>query len=150
MLIGRDNEIHSEKIRTESFWGDVYVADFIENRGIPLQIPKNLIIDALTYAFHSVEIELAEEQQQFINEGFDDVEMLYLPRVNGKNRIQLLFQKAVYARAKAELLPEFATLSARELHEKRNTVAERRQLLAEATTAIRAIKGKKRGGVHFI
>lgn len=150
MLIGRDNEIHSEKIRTESFWGDIYLDDFIENRGIPLQVPKNLIIDALTYAFHSVEIELAEVEQLFISEGFDEVGMLYLPRVNGKNRIQLLFQKAVYARAKAELLPEFATLSARELHEKRNTVVEKRQLLAEATTAIRAIKGKKRGGVHFI
>lgn len=135
MFNGRKSEREGSLIECSPFWGELSTAEFVESRAIPLQIPQTLLNDALTYAVHSVEMDLSE---------------LELTGKFASERQQVLFKKAVFARAKAELLPEFQTLSSRELHENRNAISEQKQLLAEATMAIRAIKGKRRGGVHFI
>lgn len=150
MFNGRKSETSVDVIESDGFWGGVSVGDFQESRAIPLQIPLPLMKEALIYALHSVETDLKTETERYQSAGIEKVNDLDLPKINGKNHLQALFQKAVFARAKAELLPEFATISARELHEKRGDVSEQKQLQAEAVLAIRAIKGKKRGGVHFI
>ena len=72
------------------------------------------------------------------------------PLINDENYAETLYKKAVFARAKAELLPEFNTLSGREIHQNREYVAEQKSLLAEATHAIRTLKGKKRGSVWLL
>lgn len=88
--------------------------------------------------------------QRYQKKGIKSVDDIQSPTINGKNFEKILFEKAVFARAKQELLPEFATLSARELHEKRDIVAEQKQLQAEAVQAIRQLKGKGRGTVDLI
>lgn len=150
MFNGRQTENSEQQITGGTFWGGVSVSEFQESRAIPLQIPLPLIKEALIYALHSVELDLQETAEHYRQSGIERVSDLDLPQINGSNRLQMLFKKAVFARAKAEILPEFATLSARELHENRNSVNEQKALHAEATMAIRAIKGKPRGGVHFI
>ncbi len=139
----------------EGFWGKISVADFQKQRAIPLQIPLSLIENALIYAIDSVELDLQDVEAFYRAKGYQYVEELPSPLVgsqNGQtaNRMHRLYEKAVFARAKAELLPEFSTLSAREIHEARQSVTEQRQLEKEATMAIRAIKGKKRGSATLI
>lgn len=132
MFNGRKRE-ESERRIESSKWSELDVKDFQILRAIPLHIPEALIAEALTYAAATVDAELAE---------------LEIDEPSNVQRI--LYRRAVFARAKAELLPEFSTMAARDLHEKREYVNEQKMLLAEATQAIRAIKGKPRSGVHFI
>lgn len=150
MFNGRATENSTDHLKSESFWGGVSIGEFQESRGIPLQVPVALVQEALIYALHSVELDLQDEVLAYVEQGYDHVRSLDLPKINGANRLQTLFKRAVFARAKAEILPEFMTLSSREVHEKRDLVNQQKQLHAEATMAIRAIKGKTRGGVHFI
>uniref|UniRef100_UPI0036F488E1 head completion/stabilization protein n=1 Tax=Avibacterium paragallinarum TaxID=728 RepID=UPI0036F488E1 len=71
-------------------------------------------------------------------------------KLAGKTSLKRNIKKAVFARAKADLLPEFLTLSAREIHEGRELVQAQKSLLAESSFAIRRLKGKKRGKVWLL
>lgn len=150
MLNGRDTQFSDEQIETDGFWGNLAIGEFQRTRGIPLQISLELTKSALIYAMQSVELDLIEVAQAQKEKGVLSVHEMSPALINGENHYQLLYKKAVFARAKHDLLPEFATLSARELHEKRDVIAEQKQLLSEATMAIRAIKGKRRAGVHLL
>lgn len=133
-----------------SFWGTVSVSEFQQARQIPIQIPEMLAENALIYALQAVELELREFKTDLQGQGVESVEQLTYNEIGGVNFYQSLFKKAVFALAKNELLPEFATLAARELHEKRDFVLDQKMLIAESQQAIRLIKGKKRSGVYFI
>ena len=150
MFNGRETQYSDEIIRSTGFWGDIAVADFQQQRSIPLQVPVELVKASLVYAMQSIELDLAEVEQAYLQQAVSSAADIAGTKINGENHVQTLYKKAVFARAKHDLLPEFATLSARELHEKRDVIAEQKQLLAEATMAIRALKGKRRGGVHLL
>ncbi|WP_249962264.1 head completion/stabilization protein [Histophilus somni] len=150
MLNGRENPIADKQIENTGFFGAINIGDFQKQRAIPLQIPLELIESVLVYAIQSVEFDLNIVSQRYQKQGIKSVDDIQSPTINGKNFEKILFEKAVFARAKQELLPEFATLSARELHEKRDIVAEQKQLQAEAVQAIRQLKGKGRGTVDLI
>lgn len=150
MFNGRDTEYSAKVIENDGFWGNIAVADFQRQRAIPLQIPSELTETALIYAMHSVIAELTSVEESYHSQGIFSAADAGKIKTNGKSNIKILFEKAVFARAKSELLPEFATLSARELHEKRDIVSESKELLAECVMAIRLLKGKKRGSVHLI
>ena len=150
MFNGRETQYSDEIIRSTGFWGDIAVADFQQQRSIPLQVPVELVKTSLVYAMRSIELELVEVEQAYLQQAVSSAADIAGTKINGENHVQTLYKKAVFARAKHDLLPEFATLSARELHEKRDVIAEQKQLLAETTMAIRALKGKRRGGVHLL
>lgn len=70
----------------------------------------------------------------------------------GTNALTEQYLAAVFARAKAALLPEFASVTERPAA---NNLAERApeqraQLLAESQQLVRSIKGKHRAGVSLI
>lgn len=150
MFNGRQVDLDQTVITNTGFWCDISVAEFQQQRGIPLQIPVELIKSSLVYAMQSIELDLVEVVERYQQSGIQSVNDITGTLINNENKQQTLYKKAVFARAKHDLLPEFATLSAREIHEKRDIIAEQKQLLAEATLAIRTLKGKKRGGVHLL
>lgn len=150
MFNGRETQYSIEIIESTGFWGNIKVGDFQRERAIPIQISAALAKSALVYAMQSIELDLAEVANQYRARGIQSVAEVEGDQIDQENYLRWLYKKAVFARAKNELLPEFATLSSRELHEKRDIIAEQKQLLSEATMAIRAIKGKRRGGVHLI
>lgn len=155
MFNGRNQpELSDAVLGSNGFWGEIRVGDFQKQRSIPLQIPLDLVENALVYAIDSVELDLLQVEEFYREKGYQFVEqlpsILHTNSTGTANRIHRLFEKAVFARAKAELLPEFTTLSAREIHEGREATSEQRTLEKEATMAIRAIKGKKRSSVALI
>ncbi|MFC1022277.1 head completion/stabilization protein [Pasteurella multocida] len=150
MFNGRENPLVDKLIENTGFFGAVNISDFQKQRGIPLQIPIELIESVLVYAVQSVERDLKSVSLHYQTRGVRSVEQIDGPQIKGKNFEKILFEKAVFARAKQELLPEFATLSARELHEKRDVMIEQKQLQAEAVQAIRELKGKGRGTVDLL
>ncbi|MGX2949365.1 head completion/stabilization protein [Ursidibacter sp. B-7004-1] len=150
MFNGRETQYSEEEITSTGFWGNINVGEFQRQRAIPIQIPLELIKSALVYAMQSVGLDLTEVTKKYQEQGITRVSQIEGYRIDGETMEQTLYKKAVFARAKHDLLPEFATLSARELHEKRDIIAEQKQLLSECTMAIRTLKGKRRGGVHLI
>ncbi|MFC0973981.1 head completion/stabilization protein [Pasteurella multocida] len=150
MFNGRENPLVDRIIENTGFFGAINISDFQKQRAIPLQIPIELIESVLVYAVQSVERDLKSVSSTYQAKGVISVDQIDGVRIQGKNFEKILFEKAVFARAKQELLPEFATLSARELHEKRDIMVEQKQLQAEAVQAIRELKGKGRGTVDLL
>ncbi|MFU2090678.1 head completion/stabilization protein [Gallibacterium anatis] len=150
MLSGNVTEYQNEIIESTGFWGDINIAEFQRQRAIPFQMPLEMVRAALVQAMQEMEIDLADVVEKYQSDGYAYVEQVGGVRLDGDNFLQIQYKKAVFARAKADLLPEFMTLSAREVHENRDLVQERKTLLTEAAMAVRAIKGKKRSGVWLI
>lgn len=150
MFNGRTQDYDDTVITNNGFWSDIYVEEFQKQRAIPLQIPVEMVKAALVAAMQGVDLDLADVAESYRKSAVNSVTEISSPLINDENYAETLYKKAVFARAKAELLPEFNTLSGREIHQNREYVAEQKSLLAEATHAIRTLKGKKRGSVWLL
>ncbi|WP_424408079.1 head completion/stabilization protein [Pasteurella sp. PK-2025] len=150
MFNGRNQQLENTVILNSGFWADVNIGEFQKERNIPLQMPVETVKSALVTAMQELELDLKEVEQRYKTQGINDVSEIGESTVNNENPVQTLYKKAVFARAKADLLPEFFAISAREIHQNREYVEEQKSLLAEATRAIRTLKGKKRGSVHLL
>ncbi|HHF3363771.1 head completion/stabilization protein [Haemophilus haemolyticus] len=150
MFNGRTQDYDDTVITNNGFWSDIYVEEFQKQRAIPLQIPVEMVKAALVAAMQGVDLDLADVAENYRKSAVNSVTEISSPLINDENYAETLYKKAVFARAKAELLPEFNTLSGREIHQNREYVAEQKSLLAEATHAIRTLKGKKRGSVWLL
>lgn len=150
MFNGRTTEYDDISITNNGFWPDVNVQEFQKQRAIPLQIPLEMVKASLISAMQQVNLDLVEVEKKHLDKGIENAEQISVVTVGGENYAQTLYKKAVFARAKHELLPEFNTLSGREVHQNRQYAEEQKSLLAEATHAIRVLKGKKRGSVCLI
>jgi len=150
MFNGRTQDYDDTTITNSGFWCDITIDEFQKQRVIPLQIPVEMVKAALIAAMQGINIDLAEVEENYRKSKINSVQEISAQRIDGENYAESLYKKAVFARAKAELLPEFNTLSGREIHQNREYVAEQKSLLAEATHAIRTLKGKKRGSVWLL
>lgn len=150
MFNGRTQDYDDTTITNSGFWCDITIDEFQKQRAIPLQIHVEMVKAALIAAMQGINIDLAEVEENYRKSKINSVQEISAQRIDGENYAESLYKKAVFARAKAELLPEFNTLSGREIHQNREYVAEQKSLLAEATHAIRTLKGKKRGSVWLL
>ena len=150
MFNGRTQDYDDTTITNSGFWCDITIDEFQKQRAIPLQIPVEMVKAVLIAAMQGINIDLAEVEENYRKSKINSVQEISAQRIDGENYAESLYKKAVFARAKAELLPEFNKLSGREIHQNREYVAEQKSLLAEATHAIRTLKGKKRGSVWLL
>lgn len=150
MFNGRTQEYDDTTISNSGFWPEIEIAEFQKQRAIPLQIPNEMLKSVLIAAMQGVNIDLQSVEQDYKGQGINQAAGISADRINGENHAETLYKKAVFARAKAELLPEFNVLSSREIHTNREYADEQKSLLAEATHAIRTLKGKRRGSVWLI
>lgn len=150
MFNARDTEISDDIIENNGFWQAISVAEFQKERSIPFNLPIEAVKSALATAMQELELDLLDVVAEFKRKGIHSVQAVASQTINGQNYAEALYKKAVFARAKADLLPEFYALSGREIHANRDQVSEQKSLLAEATRAIRTLKGKRRGAVHLL
>lgn len=150
MFNGRTQDYDDTTITNSGFWSDITIDEFQKQRGIPLQIPVEMVKTALIAAMQGINLDLAEVEASYRKRAVNSAREISAQHIDGENYAESLYKKAVFARAKAELLPEFNTLSGREIHKNREYVDEQKSLLAEATHAIRTLKGKKRGSVWLL
>ncbi|EGR8449671.1 TPA: head completion/stabilization protein, partial [Escherichia coli] len=71
-------------------------------------------------------------------------------RMGDETQLVAQYKKAVYARAKADLMGEFATIGRRETYPGQESEDTRATLLAEASLVMRNMLGHRRAGVHII
>ncbi|UXI00438.1 head completion/stabilization protein [Photobacterium sp. TY1-4] len=140
-------------INNDGFWPDINAGDFERRRGTPADQDDENIAYALVAAIAEVNRQLSDQKLKYQEGGVQSAsELTSSPSIGGKNAVVIQYERAVFARAKADLLPDFATVHQRNAG---NNLAERSaetrsELLAESQRIIRNMCGLNRSTVTLI
>lgn len=140
-------------IENNGFWPDINAGDFEKRRGVPIDLDKESIAYSVAASIAQINIELKRTQSAHQSAGYTTAnDVPGQPKIADKNLLVILYEKAVFARAKSELLPEYATQQTKDAGENvASSQSELRdQLLAESQQHIRAINGNSRCGVALL
>lgn len=150
MFSGTPIEYQDEPLINNGFWPDLNLADFQRARSIPADVDAQTVAEALLAATGEVNGDLASVQEKHQGSGFATAQHVPGVQLGNQNQLCAQYKKAVYARAKADLLGEFASVGRRESHPGQESEETRKGLLAESSIAIRLIKGLKRATVRQV
>ncbi|PKH06669.1 head completion/stabilization protein [Moritella sp. Urea-trap-13] len=148
-----DTEQQDTCITNDGFWPNINAGDFEKRRSVPVDMDKETIATSVVSAIAQINIELVSVKSDYESNDINRaVDVVGGPSISDKNMLVILYEKAVYARAKAELLPEFSTTQMRDAGENvTQTESETKDsLLAESLQHIRTIKGKRSAGVELL
>ncbi|MGF1696559.1 head completion/stabilization protein [Vibrio kyushuensis] len=153
MFTGGTKDYQDTVITNDGFWPDMNAGDFERRRGTPPAQDQERIAIALANAISSCNIDLEDLKQKYIDLGHDKAaDIPAYPMIDLKNQVVIQYEAAVFARAKADLLPDFSTVTTRK---EGDNLAERapetkEELLSECTRIIRNMYGKGRSSVALI
>ncbi|MDN4696302.1 head completion/stabilization protein [Vibrio parahaemolyticus] len=153
MFSGTDDSYQDTTITNDGFWPDVNAGDFERLRGTPAAQDDERITNAVVNAIASVNPQLASLKTGYQTQGIASAaEIDAFPKVNGKNHIVIQYQSAVFARAKADLLPDFATVHQKKEgdHLAERSLETKNELLAESERIVRNMLGKGRATVELL
>lgn len=153
MFAGKDIDYSTAIIRNDGFWPDVAVADAERRRALPADLDSQTTGAALLAAISEINLQLASHQAALQAKGYASATAVPGPSLEaGTNALTEQYLAAVFARAKAALLPEFASVTERATanNQVERSPDQRAQLLAESQQLVRSIKGKHRAGVSLI
>ncbi|MFB9087287.1 head completion/stabilization protein [Erwinia tracheiphila] len=137
-------------LTNDGFWPDLALDEFQRQRSIPPTIHQDTVKQALLAAVAEINPTLAAFVSRQQRKGYGSASDLPGPQMDGDNAVMAQYKKAVYARAKADLLGEFAAVSRREDNTNQDAPQTKASLLAEAALVLRNLKGRGRVGVHLI
>ncbi|MDC0611901.1 head completion/stabilization protein [Vibrio sp.] len=153
MFTGASDGYQSTLITNDGFWPDIDAGVFERRRGTPAAQDDDRIAYAVSNAMASVNLELELLKTAYLAEGtLKAADADVYPKVGDKNRLVIQYESAVFARAKADLLPDFATVSQRKEgdHLAERSLELKNELLAESSRTIRHMLGKQRASVDLI
>lgn len=150
MFSGTPTNYKEEALINDGFWPDLNLADFQQQRNIPLDIDAQTVAQALVTATGEVNEALATVKSGLVSKGHNQAKDVPGVVMAGENLLCSRYKKAVFSRAKADLLGEFASIGRRESHPGQESTETRDGLLAEGSMVLRAIKGLKRVTVRQI
>ena len=150
MFSGKPIEYQDSPLINDGFWPDLNLADFQQARSIPADVDAGTVGDALLASAAEVNSLLASVQEKHLLNGYLTAGDVPGVSLGGINQLTAQYKKAVYARAKADLMGEFASVGRRESHPGQESDETRKGLLAEAAIVIRQIKGLKRATVRMV
>lgn len=150
MFSGKSVDYQDVPLANNGFWPDMNLADFQRSRSIPADISAETVADALLAATAEVNGLLASVEQKHRAAGFDAAAEVPGASMNGQNQLTAQYKKAVFARAKADLLGEFASIGRREAHPGQESEETRAGLLTESSVVIRQMMGLRRATVRKI
>lgn len=112
MFTASNTSFQDTTIENDGFWPNINAGDFERLRGTPAAQDDERIAHAVVNAIASVNLQLSDLKAKYIAAGHASAaDVPAFPKVNDKNLIVIQYQSAVFARAKADLLPDFATVS---------------------------------------
>lgn len=160
MFDGKSITYQQATVRNDGFWPDISAGDFERGRSIPATLDHGTVLNALLTAVAEINLSLSTTRARYEAQGYLQAENVPGPVAvltdggddiaAGRTHLTALYIRAVYARAKADLLPEMATLGRRETHPGQEAPETRRGLLTEATLALQTIQKRPRGSVSLI
>jgi hypothetical protein len=143
---GKPTTFVEQIIENDGFWPDLSVSEFQKGYRLPAEFLGDLLTDALSIAMAEVNDDLAKLKSSWLTAGIAVVEKadpMLLPERAWKAK---LYKRAVYCRAKASALQQFATVTRRESAENTGKEALEREdtFLAFSQSAVRALQGRGR------
>lgn len=149
MFSGKTANYQDRVIKNVAFWPDINAGEFEERRQIPASIANATVVAALLAAIDSVNRDLVAWVDIQCSK-YPTAADVPGPSCEGVNALTESYKKAVFARAKADLLPEFATVGRRETHPGAESQETADSLRGEAAQVIRQIMGYARATVRLL
>lgn len=134
----------------ESFWPDLNLAEFQRQRSLPVNIPPDTAIIAVLTTIAEINADLVDVVTGHQAKGHTTALKVPGAKAGDENQLTAQYKKAVYARAKADLMGEFQTIGRRDTLPGEEGQDTRESLLAEAALVIRNMKGFGRVGVYQV
>ncbi|RTP98381.1 head completion/stabilization protein [Enterobacter sp. WCHEn045836] len=134
----------------EAFWPDLNLAEFQQQRALPVNMDPGVMLIALLAAIQEANDALVDVVARNKGKGYAAAVDVPGPSAEGENALTAQYKIAVYARAKADLMGEFQTIGRRNTHPGQEGEDTRESLLAEAALVMRNMKGYGRVGVYKI
>ncbi|WOZ76052.1 head completion/stabilization protein [Kosakonia sacchari] len=150
MFSGKPIDYQDMALTNDGFWPDLNLADFQAQRSLPPDMDASTIASALLAAVMEVNADLSPVAIKHQAAGHQHAADVPGPVMDGVNGLCAQYTKAVFARAKADLLGEMATIGRRETHPGQESEETRAGLLAESSVTIRHMKGLKRATVRKV
>ena len=143
---GNPTKIVERQIENDGFWPSFSLAQFQEAHRLPGEYLVETLVDGLTTAMIEVNQDLARLKARWQAVGVSSVESAD-PMVLPERTFHVAtYKRAVYCRAKANLLPQFATITRRESAENTGKEAPERAetFLAFSQASVRSLQGRGR------
>lgn len=150
MFSGLPEDYQSVPIKNDGFWPDLDTAQFQAQRSIPASIKSETVTYSLLAAIGEVNNELAKFAADKKQSGIEKASDVPGASAGGINQLCAQYTKAVYARAKAELMGEITSAEREKANPGQISEDTRDKLLAEASYTIRNILGYHRIGVYLV
>lgn len=150
MFSGQDFKQSAIDIKNDGFWPDLNLSEFQVERAMSPNINDRLLRDAIVSAVVEINLTLEQYKNTQISKGINRASDCGVVSVNGTSSTVIIYKKAVFARAKADLIGEFVSIASRDDKLGESQKEMKAALLAESTREIRKLLGLRRCGVALI
>lgn len=134
----------------ESFWPDLNVGEFKRSRSLPPSIPDETLGQALLATMAELNKVLAPAAEHWKARSIKTANDAPGGKMGNESQLTAQYKKAAYARAKADLIGEFAIVGRRDSHPTQGSDETPQRLLAEASNVIRNMLDLPRVGVYSL
>lgn len=143
---GRPTTFIEQAIENDGFWPDLSVAEFQKGYRLPAEYLGELLAEGIAFAMGEVNVDLVKRKVAWQAAGVTSVESADPTVLPERTFHAATYKRAVYCRAKAYLLQQFATVNRRESAENlaKEAPATEAQFLAFSQQAVRLLQGRGR------
>ena len=143
---GKPTTVVEQAIENDGFWPNLSLAEFQKGYRLPAEYLVDMLATDLTTAMIEVNQDLAKRKSEWQSAGITSVESADPMVLQERTFHAATYKRAVYCRAKASLLTQFATVTRRESAENTGKeLPERGETFLEfSQQAIRSLQGRGR------
>ncbi|WP_339464430.1 head completion/stabilization protein [Pseudomonas sp. EA_65y_Pfl2_P74] len=143
---GNPTTFVEQAIENDGFWPNLSVSEFQKGYRLPAEYLVEMLVTDLNTAMIEVNRDLAKRKSQWQNVGVTTVESADTTVLPERTFHAATYKRAVYCRAKASLLTQFATVNRRESAENiGKELPERGETFLEfSQQAVRVLQGRGR------
>ena len=143
---GKPTTFVEQAIENDGFWPNLSVAEFQKGYRLPAEYLVDMLVTDLATAMTEVNRDLAELKARWQGVGVSNVESADTTVLPERTFQAATYKRAVYCRAKASLLTQFATVTRRESAENTGKeVPERGETFLQfSQQAVRSLQGRGR------
>ncbi len=143
---GRPTNLVEQQIENDGFWPNLSVSEFQKGYRLPAEYVLDMLGADLTTAMTEVNADLTELKARWQGRGVSNVESADTTVLPERTFQAATYKRAVYCRAKASLLTQFATIIRRDSAENLGKELPDRPetFLAFSQQAVRSLQGRGR------